>query len=79
MGLTSGTGPFGVRPAGQFKFEPPTGAVLEGNRGRADVQHLGPPLRLRVADRFGLGGNLSRVLAPAERNPSHTAEFEFFG
>ncbi len=30
MGLTSGTGPFGDRPAGRFNFEPdpPTGAVL---------------------------------------------------
>jgi uncharacterized protein (DUF427 family) len=30
MGLTSGTGPFGHRPAGQFNFtpDPPTGSVL---------------------------------------------------
>lgn len=30
MGLTSGTGPFGERPAGRFNFEPdlPTGSVL---------------------------------------------------
>ena len=30
MGLTSGTGPFGHRPAGRFNFtpDPPTGSVL---------------------------------------------------
>jgi len=30
MGLTSGTGPFGARPAGRFNFtpDPPTGSAL---------------------------------------------------